>query len=190
LVGNPIIFTITKRVFIPPLNTSDELSKCGEVEVNQSKNQYATKKDLESTRHEVLDKIEATKQELINKLVSKEELKEIVATLATKEELRREVAKLATKEELEKVKQNLEIVANQVAINTLDIKEIKVELVHLKGDMGAKFEMVLEAIDGVMAELKDQKVERAATDHSLRRHETKLDNHETRIHALENKSAP
>lgn len=157
--------------------------------MNQSKNQYATKKDLESTRLEVLDKIETTKQELLGKLASKEQLQQEVAKLATKEELQREIAKLATKEELrqevaklatkkelERANRSIEILANQVANNTQSIE-----------NMDHKIDMVLEAIDGVVSEIKDLKVEKSAIDHGLRRHDTRLDNHETRIHALESK---
>ena len=60
---------------------------------------------------------------------------------------------------------------------------------QLTDKLDTKFGIVLEAIDGVMAELKDQRVERVATDHSLRTHESRLDNHETRIHTLENEVA-
>lgn len=166
--------------------------------MNQSKNQYATKKDLAATRRELLDKIESIKKELLSKLASKDELKLEVAKLASKKDLAKVINRLdkveynvelltnqvaintqdiqETHKRLDKVEYNLEIVANQVANNTEEIKETH-----------RKLDMLLEAMDGVMSEINISRAERAATDHALRRHETRLENHETRIQFLEDK---
>jgi len=140
--------------------------------VNLPTGQLATKNDLEAVEQRLMVK------------------------LATKEELRQEVAKLATKEELEKVKKSLERVANQVALNTTDITEIKHNVSRLESVMSAKFEqvhekfdVVLQAIDGLAGKVDSYHTEKAAVDHGLRRHDKRLDEHESRIANVEAKLA-
>ena len=96
--------------------------------------QYATKQDLkntvESTKNELLDKLsrkEELKQE-VAKLATKEELKQEVAKLATKEELNQAVAKLSTKDELKKLEVRFERLENQVVTNTGSINGLKKEV--------------------------------------------------------------
>ncbi|MCI0496052.1 DUF1664 domain-containing protein, partial [candidate division KSB1 bacterium] len=150
----------------------------------------------------------ATKEELKQetaKLATKEELKQEIAKLATKEELKQEVAKLATKEELRQATSKLatreavEVLANQVLKNTIDIDEIKTELksinhkVYLMQDkidrldekLDYKFNMVLNAVDNVLKEITNNRTEKAAYGHTLTRHEGRLENHEKRINILE-----
>ncbi len=59
----------------------------------------------------------------------------------------------------------------------------------MRGHFDNKFDIVLNAIDGVAKELSDMRTEKAAVDHSLTRHEERLDDHEVRIERLEMKRA-
>ncbi len=154
----------------------DKNKEGGMVDVN--KDDMVNKKDLE-----------AAKKELLDKLTSKNEFQQEVAKLATKEELKQEVAKLSTRE-------SLEIVATEVVKHSAEIAEIKIELKHInlrieqmRGHFDNKFDIVLNAIDGVAKELSDMRTEKAAVDHSLTRHEERLDDHEVRIERLEMKRA-
>lgn len=140
------------------------------------------------TRKDLLD----LEERLTNKLVSKEELKEVVSKLATKEDLKNETSKLATRE-------TVEVLAIQVLKNTTDIDEIKTELksvnnkifsLHDKIDridekFESKFNMILNAVDNVLKEVTNNRVEKTAIDHALVRQDDRLDNHEKRIRKLE-----
>jgi len=150
-------------------------------------NNFATKKDLSDL-----------KDELLQRLVSKDEFDQKIATLATKQELKQEVAKLATKEDLKQefaklaTREALEAVANQVAKNTDDIVVIKYDIKGMKWDMGQmreemndKFNMVMNAFDKIMKGFDDQRAENAAFHHALLRHENRLDDHDHRIGKLE-----
>jgi len=53
--------------------------------------------------------------------------------------------------------------------------------------MNGKFDVVLTAIDGLSGQINDVKTEKAAGEHTFKRHENKLNNHETRIEKLERK---
>ncbi len=104
-------------------------------------------------------------QKLLEQLVNKEEFQQAV----TKEEFQREVSKFATKEELIQVREELlerlaakaglEVVANQVARNTLDIIDMKKNIKGIKREMGqmredigsinSKFDILITAVDGI-----------------------------------------
>jgi Fe-S cluster assembly scaffold protein SufB len=152
-----------------------------------SSNNAATKKDLSDL-----------KEDLLQRLVSKEEFDQKITTLATKEELKQEVAKLATKEELKQevaklaTRKALEVVANQVAKNTddivvikYDIKELKLEMGQMREEMNEKFNMMMNAFDKIMKGLDAQRAENAAFHHAMLRHENRLDDHDHRIGKLE-----
>ncbi len=137
-------------------------------------NNAATKKDLSDL-----------KEELLQRLVSKDEFDQKTSTLATKEELDQKIAKLATRKALE-------VVANQVAKNTDDIVVMKNDIKELKWDMGqmreemnSKFDMVMNAFDKIMKGLDAQRAENAAFHHAMLRHENRLDDHDHRIGKLE-----
>jgi len=142
--------------------------------MNSSKRQSVTKSDLK-----------AFEQRQNASLVSKTEFKRKVATLVTKAEFNREIAKLATKEELEIVRKKLEDVASQVALHTTDIRELKQNLARVESTMNTKFDVVLQAIDGLAGKIDSHMTEHAAVQHGLSRHDRQLDDHERRIEKLE-----
>ncbi|MFQ5637394.1 MAG: hypothetical protein ACE5IR_05315 [bacterium] len=133
---------------------------------------YATKQELQETKQELLDKID---------------------TRVSKEDFYREIKRLDG---------SIEMLANQVGNNTLGIKTLGGEVSSLRGevyslreemndrfgDMNDKFNTVLSALDGLAGQISDMHTEKAAGEHTFRRHEKKLDNHETRISALEQKA--
>ncbi len=136
---------------------------------NSEKNDYAIKKELLET-----------KQELLDKLVSKAEF------------LR----------EIGRVDGSIELTANQVGKNTLEIQKLRGEMngkfaemsVRFSdiddrfAEMNDKFNMVLTAIDGLSGQISDSSTEKAAGEHTFRRHDRKLDDHEKRITQLEKKA--
>ena len=147
------------------------------------------------TKHD----LESTKNELLDRLISKKEFRSEIDKLVTKEEFRSEIDKLATKKELQseitRLDGSIEILANQVAKNTDGIKDLHVELAGLRremndrfSDMGNKFDIVLTAIDGLASQIRDMRAEKAAGEHTFLRHETRLDDHETRIRKLEERA--
>jgi len=69
----------------------------------------------------------------------------------------------------------------QMEQNSFDIKE-------LKNDMNEKFDTVITTLDGLAGLITDGRVEKAATESALHRHEAKLDDHEIRIGNLEKKA--
>ncbi|MCU0643957.1 MAG: hypothetical protein MUC94_06815 [bacterium] len=192
-----------------------------------SENELATKKNLTDLKEELLGRMQrlatkedldqkiatlATKEELDNKvatLVTKKEFDQKVATLVAKKEFDQKIATLVTKEEFDQkiatlaTKEALEVVANQGAINTRDISEMKGDIKVLKWEMGQmrediksletkfdkKFDVLITAVDGIAKELMDMRTEKVATEHVLNRHETKLENHDKRIRKLELKKA-
>jgi len=143
-----------------------------------SREDLATKKDLEDLKKELLDN-----------LASKKELKQELSQYITKEEFARELAKLATKE-------NVEVVARQVLKNTNDIAALKTEMrmgfnrVDDRLDsLETKFDIMMSAIDGIAKEFQNGRTEQAAIDHALSRHDNQIDDHEMRIKKLERRIA-
>ncbi len=134
---------------------------------NQTTKQHLTNKDMDTLKEELLRKL-ASKEEL-KKLATKEELKK----LATKEELK----KLATKDELHQVENKLikEIIKIKTEIATLETK----------ADAEKRFNLIMQAIDGLAAKIDSYNTEKAAVDHSLKRHDTQIEDHEHRITKLE-----
>jgi len=137
---------------------------------NQGGGEVATKVDLEQT-----------KQELFEKLASKEELKQAVA-------------KLATKEELKEVNKSLDSLTKQVEENTVGIKvlqnlyfrlEERMDKLETKEESDRKFDILIKAIDGLIGKIDHFQIELASTDHSIMRHEKQLKKHEERITILE-----
>ena len=136
--------------------------------------QYATNQDLKNT-------VESSKNELLEKLASKKELKQ-------------EVSKLAIKGELKNLEKRFEALTKKVEKNSADIVELRIEIVHMREDMkklkikedaDKKFYTLLHAIEGLAAKIDAYQAQKAATDHALQRHDNKLENHEKRIGKLE-----
>ena len=139
----------------------------------------------------------ATKRDLENfKIELRTELKHELRNYVTKEEFREALSKVATRE-------SVEVLANQVMENTNDISEIKNSISNIEWQVGGikkdiheiknyiqtKFEAIMNAVDSMSKQLVNEKTEKMAIDHSLNRHEQRIDDHETRIKKLERKSA-
>lgn len=159
---------------------------------NMSTNEKVTRKDLFELE-----------ERLTKKLVSKEEFEQKTAEIATKEELRQEGAKLATREAVD-------VLANQVAKNTIDITGIRSDVKKINRRLDGmqnhiekmdhkingldkklddKFNTVLDAVDTVLREVTNNRTEKAAIDHALIRHDDRFENHEKRIRKLEKQVA-
>ena len=146
-------------------------------------NEAATKTDLDALKNELLNKLVdknqyqkdmatlATKKELnqaVAKLATKEELSQAVAKLATKEELSQAVAKLATKEELK-----------------WEINELRREIKEIDERHNQRYDKILVTLDGIVGLIQNGRAEKAATEAAFQRHERTLDDHEHRIEQLE-----
>jgi len=105
--------------------------------------------------------LEATKQELLKELATKAS-KEDLKNYATKDDLKN----LATKADLK-----------------IEIGEVEKRLSRTE----SKVDRILEIVDGLAGQFDDYKKEKAAAEHTFTRHEGRLDNHEMRIKALEEK---
>ncbi len=143
-------------------------------------------KNSEDKNNVTKQELESTKNELLDKLVSKKDFQSNVDKLVTKEEFRSEIKRLDG---------SIEILANQVARNTDGIKYLRTEVAELRSEMNGrfsnmdnKFDIVLTAIDGLASQIRDMRTEKAAGEHTFRRHETRLDDHETRISKLEGRA--
>ncbi|MBN1466476.1 hypothetical protein JXA02_11980 [candidate division KSB1 bacterium] len=177
-------------------------------------NSVATKQDLNDLRDEL--KLEfakfatkndlkrfATKDDLKN-FATKDDLKRFATkddlkNFATKDDLKNSATKddlkaFAKKDDLKNFitrddakdfarKKDLDKLTAQVAVNTVEIVNIKSELrgVHTKLDH------IIEVLSDVVGDLKDNQIERAATNVTIDRHQSILDNHEKRISHLEQK---
>jgi len=158
----------------------------------------ATKKELEQVKDELLAKLVSKDEfnQTVAKLATKEELKQEVAKLATKEELKREVAKLATKKDLKKLQKTVDQHSVDIAELKTDMKVVKWELSELRDEVRVnkkehdqRFDRVMQSLDGISGQLIDIKTEMAAMNYTFRQHEERLDDHEVRITNLEEKSA-
>ena len=132
---------------------------------NTDGKEYATKQELQETKQELLDKID---------------------TRVSKEDFQREIKQLDG---------SIEILANQVGKKTLEFKALRGEMTGLRGEMNdrfgemnEKFNTVINAIDGLSGQISDRHTEKAAGEHTFRRHENRLDEHENRIEELERKA--
>jgi hypothetical protein len=175
----------------------------------------ATKKDLEATKQELLKRIAklptkndlrnfATKDDLKN-FPTKEDAKNFATkddlkNFATKDDLKnfptKEDAKnFATKDDLKNfaTKDDLKNFATNDAL-----EKVTREIVNIRQEMATKAELnevketvqqILVIVDGMAKKLDDSRTEKAAIEHTFLRHENRLDDHETRIKALEEKEA-
>ena len=132
---------------------------------DKSKNDVATKSDLNTLKKELLD------------------------SLASKKELKEETAKLSTKASLEVVASEVLRHSGEIAEIKFELKNINVRIDQMQDHFDNKFDIVLRAIDNVASELSNSRSEKAAIDHALIRHDDKLDDHEIRIERLELKRA-
>ncbi|MCI0514002.1 hypothetical protein L0128_12375 [candidate division KSB1 bacterium] len=149
------------------------------------------KKDLDALKNELLAKL-VTKEEYqkgIANLVTKEEYQKGIANLVTKEEYQKGIANLVTKEEHKKdidtVNKKLDNLTNKVAQNSADIIELKQQMAGVP----EKINQILKIVDGLMKFITDGQVEKVAQEATFRRHEKILSDHEVRLGQLEKKCA-
>jgi len=125
---------------------------------------------------------------------------------ATKEELKKDIE--TTNKNVEKIVQrldkqekSLDLVAGQVAKNTSAIEKNttaiedlrimntlvieRMEKLETKEDADRKFNLLMNAIDGVVGRIDVYRIEQVATDGTVQRLDAKVVNHEDRIRMLE-----
>ena len=117
----------------------------------------------------IMDK-PATKQDIENLRY------ELISKMATKEELK----KLATKDELKKLDKRIDNLTRAVGQ-----MQNQITLLETKEDAERKFNIVINAIDGLARNVTDFQVEMRSSERTFQRHEDKLENHEKRIESLE-----
>lgn len=146
-------------------DVNEPLSNQGDGMNQSSGSNYITKKELKETTQELFDKIESR--------VSKKEFRS----------------------EMKRVDSSIEMLVTQVSKNTLEIKTLRgdmndrfLEIDNRFAEMNSKFHMVLTAIDGLSGQIKDMSTEKAAGEHTFRRHENRLNNHETHLEKLDHKN--
>jgi hypothetical protein len=137
-----------------------------------------TSKDMVQpvTREEHKKDLEDLKNELLAKLVTKEEHQKGIANLVTKKE---------HKKDNEKIYKQLDHITTQVARNSADIIEIKQKLAGLP----EKIDQILKIVDGLMKIKTDEQIEKVAQEATFRRHEKIISDHEVRLGQLEKKCA-
>ncbi len=86
----------------------------------------------------------------------------------------------ATKDELKKVDQKVDRVITVIENIQHDLTKFET-----KADADRRFDLLMQAIDGLAGRVDDYMVEKAATDHALTRHDNLFENHEKRIKKLE-----
>jgi hypothetical protein len=73
----------------------------------------------------------------------------------------------------------------QVEQNSIDIFDLKTDMNQRFASVDNKFDTVIIALDGIAGLISDNRVEKVAAESTFRRHEAKLDEHESRIGGLE-----
>ncbi len=132
--------------------------------------------DQPVTRAEHKKDLDALKNELLAKLVTKEEYQKGIANLVTKEE---------HKKDIDTVNKKLDNLTNKVAQNSADIIELKQQMAGVP----EKINQILKIVDGLMKFITDGQVEKVAQEATFRRHEKILSDHEVRLGQLEKKCA-
>ena len=140
------------------------------------KNEVATKKD-----------IEALKNKLLDKMVDKDQYQKDMAQLVTKEEFKKELDKLLTKEEFrEQLKKEYSRYATKDELR-FEINELRKEMREANERHDQRYNKILEILDGIAKQISNSRVEKAAVEATLQRHERKLEDHQVRIERLESK---
>jgi chromosome segregation ATPase len=155
----------------------------------------ASKKDLELTRVELGEKIDEVKADVallkVDVTVLKEDVKILKVDVAELKVdvtgLKQDVAEL--KEDVTGLKKDMKEVRTDIAILTVQTSQNTADLHEFKELNRRQMDTVITAIDGLAKMITDDRVERAATEHALRRHDHQLDDHEKRIKILEKKTA-
>jgi len=134
------------------------------------KNDFATKADLKETADGLHHEISAVRTDLTR---TEKTLRQEIA--ASREDLHQKFSDVKTE-----LKQDIDRVGIQVVQVSNDLNDFKIETRD-------RFDGVITAIDGLAGLILNGQTEKASVEHALRRHEGTLDNHETRIGALERK---
>ena len=167
---------------------------------------YATKKDLQAVKNELLDK-----------LASKDELKQAVEqiTINTRDikAMRNDIGLLNVdmgnvKSDLQTVKSDLQTVQSEMKAVRSDVKTVQSEMKIMKSDIGSmqitiinmktdiaeletkkdatkKFTILVGMIEGIAKNINSFKTELAAQNHAFMRYDSQLAKHEERIIKLE-----
>lgn len=120
------------------------------------------KNDL-ATKSDIQNAIEVSEKKLHNKIAS------------VKTDLNAKIDLVRTD-----LKKDIALVASEVVRLSTDLNDFKQETRQ-------QHHTVLNAIDGLTRLITDNQTEKVAVDHALRRHDVKLENHESRIEVLEGK---
>lgn len=130
-------------------------------------NDVATKKDLEYVKNEILQNTQKDfqnfKNDILDKIVDKEQYQKDRAKLVTKEDLKKELSKYSTKDDLRS-----------------EINEIRKEMREIDKRHDQKYDKILEILDGIAGQINSNRIEKAAGETTFQRHEKKLDDHELR----------
>ncbi|MCG2725982.1 MAG: hypothetical protein L6420_06975 [Elusimicrobia bacterium] len=108
---------------------------------------------------------------------------------ATKNDLEKFVTKEIFKSEIEPIKKTITRLEKAVGNNTIEILNIKTDIRDIKETMATKDDInrIMNAIDAFAGEAKDYRRKDADRGHILMEHHDKLENHESRVTALEAK---
>ena len=134
----------------------------------------ASKKDLELVEVELHGAIDEVKADVA-------ELKGDVS------ELKIDVTEL--KQDVGVLKQDMKGVKKDIAILTVQTSQNTADLLEFKEQNNRQMDTVITAIDGLAKLITNGQVEKTAAESALRRHDNRLEDHETRIGVLEQKTA-
>jgi hypothetical protein len=181
-----LLFVLQNSVFLTIVNVSFFTHESKSQMVSNENDTPVTRRDLDQALEKFGENF-ATKDDLKN-FATKDDLK----NFATKDDLEKFGEKFATKDDLAEVKQDIvgikkdiELLAIQVTENQTDIREMKADIREMKTD----FRQALNSLDRVIQEYSDYSIEKAATHHALKRQDNRLEDHELRITALEEKKS-
>jgi chromosome segregation ATPase len=131
------------------------------------KNDFATKADLKKTADGLHHEISAVRTDL----------------KGTEKTLRQEIS--ATREDLH---QEIVTIREDLHREIVTVREdLHQEISDVKTELRDRFDGVITAMNGLAGLILNCKTEKASVEHAIRRHEGTLENHETRIGALERK---
>jgi hypothetical protein len=147
------------------------------------KNDAVTKADLKELNNELKGEMTELNNELKGEMTElKNELQGEMTEL--KNELKGEMTELKNEFKGE-MKEMREEIGDKFIAFSMKMEQNNLEL---KKEMNEKFDTVITTLDGLAGLISDNRVEKAAAESTFRRHEAKLDEHESRIEDLERKA--
>ena len=159
-----LLFVLQNSVFLTIVNVSFFTHESKSQMASNENDTPVTRRDLEQALEKFGENF-ATKDDLKN--------------FATKDDL------AEVKQDIVGIKKDIELLAIQVTENQTDIREMKADIREMKTD----FRQALNSLDRVIQEYSDYSIEKAATHHALKRQDNRLEDHELRITALEEKKS-